>query len=130
VDLAVVQIEKQFGKGRSCAWARRVHSAIDSIPTGSISIDYALGVGGVPRAGHRIFGGVVGKTTLALQVIAEAQKTGGLAAFVDAEHALDAAYAQSLASISTTCWCRSRQRRQALEIVEVLVRLAAWTWWS
>src|SRR5437763_12484760 len=99
VELAVGQIEKQFGKGSIMRLGQRGPiQPIDSIPTGSISIDYALGVGGVPRGRViEIFGPESsGKTTLALQVIAEAQKLGGMAAFVDAEHALDAAYAQKL----------------------------------
>src|SRR5260221_9338938 len=99
VDLAVVQIEKQFGKGSIMGLGQKGPiQPIDSIPTGSISIDYALGVGGVPRGRViEIFGPESsGKTTLALQVIAQAHKLGGMAAFVDAEHALDAAYARKL----------------------------------
>src|SRR5450830_1882780 len=99
VDLAVSQIEKQFGKGSIMRLGGKgAIQPIDSIPTGAISIDFALGVGGVPRGRVvEIFGPESsGKTTLALQIIAEAQKLCGLAAFVDAEHALDAAYAQKL----------------------------------
>src|SRR3979411_1636599 len=99
VDLAVVQIEKQFGKGSIMRLGQKgAIQPIDAIPTGAISIDFALGVGGVAGGrGVEICGPESsGKTTLALQVIAEAQKLGGLAAFVDAEHALDAAYAQKL----------------------------------
>src|SRR5438132_8673627 len=99
VDLAVGQIEKQFGKGSIMRLGQKgAIQPIDSTPTGSISIDYALGVGGVPRGRViEIFGPESsGKTTLALQVIAQAQKLGGMAAFVDAEHALDAAYAKKL----------------------------------
>src|ERR671938_844203 len=91
VDLAVGQIEKQFGKGSIMRLGQKgAIQAIEVIPTGAISIDFALGVGGVPRGRViEIFGPESsGKTTLALQVIAEAQKTGGIAAFVDAEHAL------------------------------------------
>src|SRR5688500_20223702 len=94
IDIAVGQIEKQFGKGSIMRLGQRNAIApIESISTGSISIDYALGIGGVPRGRViEIFGPESsGKTTLALQVIAEAQKTGGMAAFVDAEHALDRA---------------------------------------
>jgi protein RecA len=96
VELAVGQIEKQFGKGSIMRLGQKgAIQPIDFISTGSISIDYALGVGGVPRGRVvEIFGPESsGKTTLALQIIAEAQKLGGMAAFVDAEHALDAAYA-------------------------------------
>src|SRR4026209_1251805 len=99
VDLAVGQIEKQFGKGSIMRLGGKgAIQPIDAISTGSISIDYALGVGGVPCGRViEIFGPESsGKTMLALQVIAESQKTGGMAAFVDAEHALDAAYAQKL----------------------------------
>src|SRR5579862_7354651 len=99
VELAVVQIEKQFGKGSIMRLGQKgAIQPIDAISTGAISIDYALGVGGVPRGRViEIFGPESsGKTTLALQIIAEAQKLGGMAAFVDAEHALDALYAQKL----------------------------------
>src|SRR3954466_4693071 len=99
IDIAVGQIEKQFGKGSIMRMGQKGAIApIDAISTGSISIDYALGVGGLPRGRViEIFGPESsGKTTLSLQVIAEAQKAGGMAAFVDAEHALDAAYAQKL----------------------------------
>jgi recombination protein RecA len=98
---------------------------IDSIPTGSISIDYALGVGGVPRGRViEIFGPESsGKTTLALQVIAQAQKLGGMAAFVDAEHALDAAYAKKLGvDLENLLVSQPDNGEQALEIVEVLIR--------
>src|SRR5918912_507136 len=99
VDIAFGQIEKQFGKGSIMRLGQKgAIQPIDAIPTGAISIDFALGVGGVPRGRVvEIFGPESsGKTTLALQVIAEAQKLGGMAAFVDAEHALDAAYAQKV----------------------------------
>src|SRR6202165_2783505 len=99
VDLAVGQIEKQFGKGSIMRLGGKgAVQPIDAISTGAISLDYALGVGGVPCGRVvEIFGPESsGKTTLALQVIAEAQKEGGMAAFVDAEHALDAAYAPKL----------------------------------
>jgi recombination protein RecA len=98
---------------------------IDAIPTGAISIDYALGVGGLPRGRVvEIFGPESsGKTTLALQVIAEAQKLGGMAAFVDAEHALDAIYAQKLGvDVDNLLVSQPDNGEQALEIVEVLIR--------
>src|SRR2546430_13178130 len=105
VDLAVGQIEKQFGKGSIMRLGQKgAIQPIDAIPTGAISIDFALGIGGVPRGRViEIFGPESsGKTTLALQAIAEAQKLGGTAAFVDAEHALAAPYAQKLgADIAT-----------------------------
>src|SRR3981081_2131484 len=99
VDLAVGQIEKQFGKGSIMRLGQKgAIQPIDFISTGALSIDYALGIGGVPRGRVvEIFGPESsGKTTLALQIIAEAQKVGGMAAFVDAEHALDPGYARQL----------------------------------
>src|SRR6187401_3255518 len=126
VELAVVQIEKQFGKGSIMRLGQKgAIQPIDAIPTGSISIDFALGVGGVPRGRVvEIFGPESsGKTTLALQVIAEAQKLGGMAAFVDAEHALDAAYAQKLGvDVDNLLVSQPDNGEQALEIVEVLIR--------
>jgi recombination protein RecA len=126
IDIAVGQIEKQFGKGSIMRLGQRNAIApIESISTGSISIDYALGIGGVPRGRViEIYGPESsGKTTLALQVIAEAQKTGGMAAFVDAEHALDAQYAQKLGvDLENLLVSQPDNGEQALEIVEVLVR--------
>ena len=126
VDLAVGQIEKQFGKGSIMRLGQKgAIQPIDFIPTGAISIDYALGVGGVPRGRVvEIFGPESsGKTTLALQVIAEAQKLGGMAAFIDAEHALDAAYAQKLGvDLDNLLLSQPDNGEQALEIVEVLIR--------
>src|SRR5216683_4835308 len=126
VELAVVQIEKQFGKGSIMRLGQKgAIQPIDAIPTGALSIDYALGVGGVPRGRVvEIFGPESsGKTTLALQVIAEAQKTGGMAAFVDAEHALDAGYARKLGvDLDNLLVSQPDNGEQALEIVEVLVR--------
>ena len=126
LDLAVGQIEKQFGKGSIMRLGQKGGIApIETISTGAISIDYALGVGGMPRGRVvEIYGPESsGKTTLALQVIAQAQKTGGLAAFVDAEHALDAAYAQKLGvDLEGLLVSQPDNGEQALEIVEVLVR--------
>jgi recombination protein RecA len=126
IDLAVGQIEKQFGKGSIMRLGQKNAIApIEAISTGSISIDYALGVGGVPRGRViEIYGPESsGKTTLALQVIAEAQKTGGMAAFVDAEHALDAQYAQKLGvDLDNLLVSQPDNGEQALEIVEVLIR--------
>src|SRR5690349_25020761 len=99
IELAVGQIEKQFGKGSIMRLGGKdVVTQIPAISTGAVSLDYALGIGGVPRGRViEVFGPESsGKTTLALQVIAQAQKTGGMAAFVDAEHALDAQYAKKL----------------------------------
>src|SRR2546422_322819 len=129
VEIAVGQIEKQFGKGSIMRLGQKgAIQPIDAIPTGAISIDYALGVGGVPRGRIvEIFGPESsGKTTLALQVIAEGQKLGGMAAFVDAEHALDAAYAQKLGvDLDNLLVSQPDNGEQALEIVEVLIRSGA-----
>ena len=126
LDLAVGQIEKQFGKGSIMRLGQKGGIApIEVIPTGAVSIDYALGVGGMPRGRVvEIYGPEAsGKTTLALQVIAQAQKAGGLAAFVDAEHALDSAYAQKLGvDLDGLLVSQPDNGEQALEIVEVLVR--------
>src|SRR3954454_7230151 len=126
VALAFQQIEKQFGKGSIMRLGQKgAIQQIEAIPTGAISIDYALGIGGVPRGRViEIFGPESsGKTTLALQVIAEAQKRGGMAAFVDAEHALDAIYAQKLGvDIDNLLVSQPDNGEQALEIVEVLIR--------
>ena len=126
VELAVGQIEKQFGKGSIMRLGQKgAIQMIESIPTGSISIDYALGVGGMPRGRViEIFGPESsGKTTLALQVIAQAQKIGGVSAFVDAEHALDAAYAKKLGvDLDNLLVSQPDNGEQALEIVELLIR--------
>ena len=125
IDVAVGQIEKQFGKGSIMRLGQDAAVAIPSISTGAVSLDYALGVGGVPRGRViEIFGPEAsGKTTLALQVIAQAQLAGGMAAFVDAEHALDAIYAQKLGiNLEDLLVSQPDHGEQALEIVEVLVR--------
>jgi len=126
IEMAVGQIEKQFGKGSIMRLGGKDAIAqIPAISTGSVSLDYALGIGGMPRGRViEIFGPESsGKTTLALQVIAEAQKTGGMAAFVDAEHALDAQYARKLGvELENLLVSQPDNGEQALEIVEVLVR--------
>jgi recombination protein RecA len=126
IDNAVGQIEKQFGKGSIMRLGQRGAIApMEAISTGSISIDYALGIGGLPRGRViEIFGPESsGKTTLALQAIAEAHRGGGMAAFVDAEHALDAQYAQKLGvDLDNLLVSQPDNGEQALEIVEVLVR--------
>jgi len=125
VGLAMTQIERQFGKGSIMRLGDRPKVVMDIIPTGSISLDSALGIGGLPRGRIvEIYGPESsGKTTLTLHVVAEAQKQGGLAAFVDAEHALDPIYARKL-GVDTTNLLVSQpdSGEQALEIVETLVR--------
>jgi recombination protein RecA len=126
IEAALGQIEKQFGKGSIMRLGGKdAVAAIPAISTGSVSLDYALGIGGVPRGRViEIFGPESsGKTTLSLQVIAEAQKLGGMAAFVDAEHALDAQYARKLGvDLENLLVSQPDNGEQALEIVEVLVR--------
>ena len=126
IEMAMGQIEKQFGKGSIMRLGQKdAVAVIASIPTGSISIDYALGVGGMPRGRViEIYGPESsGKTTLALQVIAQAQAKGGMAAFVDAEHALDATYAAKLGvNLENLLVSQPDNGEQALEIVEVLIR--------
>jgi len=129
LDLAISQIDKQFGKGSVMRLGgHRAFDKIETISTGSISLDAALGIGGLPRGRIvEIFGPESsGKTTLALHVIAEAQKTGGMAAFIDAEHALDAHYAKNL-GVDTDNLLISQPDtgEQALEITETLVRSGA-----
>ena len=122
--MAVGQIEKQFGKGSIMRLGGKDGIApIPAISTGSISLDWALGVGGLPRGRViEIFGPESsGKTTLALQTIAQAQKLGGVAAFIDAEHALDAQYAQKLGvDLDNLLVSQPDNGEQALEITEVL----------
>jgi len=125
VDLAMAQIEKQFGKGSIIRLGTKDVVPVTVIPTGSLSFDYALGVGGMPRGRVvEIFGPEAsGKTTLALQVIAEAQKQKGTAAFIDAEHALDPGYASKLGvDIDNLLVSQPDYGEQALEISEALVR--------
>ncbi len=128
VEVALSQIERNFGKGAIMRLGDRAKIDVDVIPTGSVSLDAALGVGGIPRGRiTEIYGPESsGKTTLALHIIAEAQKRGGLAAFIDAEHALDPNYAKKL-GVDTVNLLVSQpdNGEQALEIVETLVRSGA-----
>jgi recombination protein RecA len=124
IDQTLVALEKQFGKGSVLRLGSNAVTAVDVIPTGSISIDSALGVGGVPRGRViEIYGPESsGKTTLALQIIAQAQKEGGTAAFIDAEHALDPAYARKLGvDIDNLLVSQPDHGEQALEITNALV---------
>jgi recombination protein RecA len=129
IDLALAQIEKQFGKGSIMRLgSKEAIVPISVISTGSISFDAALGVGGVPRGRViEIFGPESsGKTTITLQIIAEAQKAGGMAAFVDAEHALDPQYAKKLGvDVDNLLISQPDYGEQALEITEALVRSGA-----
>ena len=128
VEVALSQIERNFGKGAIMRLGDRAKIDVDVIPTGSVSLDAALGVGGIPRGRiTEVYGPESsGKTTLALHIIAEAQKRGGLAAFIDAEHALDPNYAKKL-GVDTVNLLVSQpdNGEQALEIVETLVRSGA-----
>jgi recombination protein RecA len=128
VELAVSQIERQFGKGSIMKLGDRTGIDIPVIPTSSLSVDFALGVGGVPRGRVvEIFGPESsGKTTFALHVVAEAQKAGGLAAFIDAEHALDPEYAKKLGcDVDNLMVSQPDSGEQALEITEILIRSGA-----
>ncbi len=126
VDLAIGQIEKQFGKGAIMRLGEAGSGpAVDAIPSGAVSLDVALGVGGYPRGRVvEIFGPESsGKTTLALHAVAEAQRTGGIAAFIDAEHALDVGYARRLGvNVEDLLVSQPDYGEQALEIAELLVR--------
>jgi recombination protein RecA len=128
IEMAMSQIEKQFGKGAIMKLGEVSHMNIEVIPTGALSLDIALGVGGVPRGRIiEVFGPESsGKTTVALHVIAEAQKAGGEAAFIDAEHALDPVYAKKLGvDIENLIVSQPDTGEQALEIAEALVRSGA-----
>ena len=126
VELAVSQIDRQFGKGSIMRLGDdHAKVSIDVIPTGSLSLDAALGIGGIPRGRiSEIYGPEAsGKTTLALHIIAEAQKQGGYAAFIDAEHAMDPNYAKNLGvNIKDLLVSQPDNGEQALEITETLVR--------
>ena len=128
LDLAISQIEKQFGQGAIMRMGEDTIIKIDSISTGSISLDAAIGIGGVPRGRiTEIYGPESsGKTTLALHIVAEAQKTGGYAAFIDAEHAMDPEYAKKLGvDIENLLISQPDTGEQALDIAETLVRSGA-----
>ncbi len=128
LDLTLNQIEKQFGKGSIMRLGENTKLDLEVIPTGSLDLDIALGIGGIPRGRIiEIYGPESsGKTTLALHVVAEAQKTGGIAAFIDAEHALDPSYAKKLgADIDNLIISQPDTGEQGLEITEALVRSGA-----
>jgi len=125
LERAVSQIEKQFGKGAIMPLGSDTHLQVPAISTGSLSLDIALGVGGLPRGRvTEIFGPESsGKTTLSLQVVANAQKEDGIAAFIDAEHALDPVYAKKLGvDVDTLLLSQPGTGEEALEIAELLIR--------
>lgn len=125
INAALEQIERNFGKGAIMPLGGHEHLDIDFIPTGSLSLDLALGIGGLPRGRIiEIYGPEAGgKTTLALHIVAEAQKKGGLAAFIDAEHALDPEYAKKIGvNLDDLLISQPDTGEQALEIAETLVR--------
>ncbi len=128
LDTALAQIERQFGKGSVMKMSERTSQPIEVIPTGSIALDVALGIGGLPRGRIiEIFGPESsGKTTLTLHAIANAQRAGGIAAFIDAEHAFDAEYAKKLGvDIDALLVSQPDTGEQALEIADMLVRSGA-----
>ncbi len=128
LDAAISKIEKDFGKGSIMKLGDRASAQVEAIPTGALSLDIALGIGGIPRGRIiEIYGPESsGKTTLAQHVVAEVQRTGGIAAFVDAEHALDPEYAKKLGvNIDQLLISQPDTGEQALEITEELVRSGA-----
>ena len=128
LDTAIAQIEREFGKGSIMRLGENSHLQVEAIPTGSLSLDIALGIGGVPKGRIiEIYGPESsGKTTLALHIVAEAQKRGGEVAFIDAEHALDPTYARALGvDIDSMLISQPDTGEQGLEICEALVRSGA-----
>lgn len=128
LELALAHIEKQFGKGSIMKLGAETHAPVESIPTGSLALDMAIGVGGVPRGRvTEIYGPESsGKTTLSLSIISEAQKRGGVAAFIDAEHAFDSTYAKKLGvNLDDLLISQPDSGEQALDIVEALVKSSA-----
>ena len=128
IDQAISQVEREFGKGSIMRFADDEVVPVEAIPTGALSLDLALGVGGVPRGRIiEIFGHEgTGKTTLALHIVAEAQKLGGTAVFIDVEHALDTTYARSIGvNMENLLIAQPDAGEQALEIVETLIRSGA-----
>ena len=128
LEMALGQIEKQFGKGSIMRLGQSPRQSVDVISTGSLALDIALGIGGVPRGRITEIHGAEssGKTTIAYHIIAEAQKAGGIAAFVDAEHSVDPEYAQSLGvNIDALLVSQPNTGEEALEIMDALVRSGA-----
>lgn len=128
LDMAVGQIERQFGKGAIMRMGEAAHQKVAVIPTGALSLDLALGIGGVPRGRIvEVYGPESsGKTSLALHIVAEAQRNGGIAAFIDAEHALDPIYARAIGvDIDELLISQPDTGEQALEIADMLIRSGA-----
>jgi len=128
LDMALGQIEKQFGKGSIMRMGEKVHMAIDAIPTGALALDMALGIGGLPRGRIvEIYGPESsGKTTLATHVVAEAQRNGGTCAYIDAEHAMDPVYARAIGvNVDDLLISQPDTGEQALEITDMLIRSGA-----
>ena len=126
--MAVGQIEKQFGKGAIMRMGENLHMAIEAIPTGALSLDLALGVGGLPRGRVvEIYGPESsGKSTLAMHVVAEAQRNGGICAYIDAEHAMDPVYARAIGvNVDDLLISQPDTGEQALEIADMLIRSGA-----
>ena len=128
LEMAVSQIERQFGKGAVMKMGEAAERRVDIIPTGALSLDLALGIGGVPRGRVvEVYGPESsGKTTIALHIVAEAQRNGGIAAFIDAEHALDPVYAKAIGvDVDELLISQPDTGEQALEIADMLIRSGA-----
>ena len=128
LDMALGQIEKQFGKGSVMRMGENLHMNIESIPTGALALDLALGIGGLPRGRIvEIFGPESsGKSTLAMHAVAEAQRNGGICAYIDAEHAMDPVYAKAIGvNIDDLLISQPDTGEQALEIADMLIRSGA-----
>ena len=128
LDMALAQIDKQFGKGSIMRMGDKTSLGIEAVPTGALALDVALGIGGLPRGRVvEIFGPESsGKSTLAMHVVAEAQRNGGICAYVDAEHAMDPIYAAAIGvDIDQLLISQPDTGEQALEIVDMLVRSGA-----
>ncbi len=128
LSMALSQIEKQFGKGSIMRMGETVHMAIEAIPTGALSLDLALGIGGLPRGRIvEVYGPESsGKSTLAMHVVAEAQRNGGICAYIDAEHAMDPVYAKAIGvNVDDLLISQPDTGEQALEISDMLIRSGA-----
>src|SRR5204862_4719541 len=128
LDMALAQIDKQFGKGSIMRMGEKATMAVEAVPTGALALDLALGVGGLPRGRVvEIYGPESsGKSTLAMHVVAEAQRNGGICAYIDAEHAMDPVYAKAIGvDIDELLISQPDTVEQALEIADMLIRSGA-----